>query len=206
MSAAKSYKSFKRCLTKRLALEGYVGNGDTLTLKISEAVIVFELQQDLKNSSKESVRFTVNVGISLDALRAFFSDESSEAGFSSEQCHWRSRLGRLMDSPSDLWWTITNDEEAESRCDEIISIIKDIAFPQIKTLAVAETFVQLWQSGKGQGLTEYERRISLARLLLALGRTSDAREALDAFEAASIGKAWAASAKVDVRELNKYLG
>ena len=105
----------------------------------------------------------------------------------------------------DRWWTITNDEEVESRCDEIVSIIKDIAFPQMKTLAVAETFVQLWQSGKGQGLTEYERRLSLAKLLMALGRQSAAREALGAFEAASIGKAWAASAKVDARELNKYL-
>ena len=205
MSAAKSYKSFKRCLAKRLALEGYVGNGDRLTLKVSEAVIVFELQQDLKNSSKELVRFTVNAGISLDALRVFFSGEPSESSVSTEQCHWRSRLGRLMPPPSDVWWTINNDEEAESRCGEIVSIIRDIAFPQIKTLAVVETFVQLWQSGRGQGLTEYERRISLARLLTALGRKSEAREALEAFEAASIGKAWAASAKVDARELNKHL-
>ncbi|GGX88915.1 DUF4304 domain-containing protein [Massilia dura] len=204
MNAAKNYKSFKRYLAKRLAPEGYVGNGNALTLKVSEAVIVFELQQDLKNSSKEMVRFTVNTGISLHALREFFSDDSSESVFSAEQCHWRSRLGRLMDSPSDVWWTISNDEDVESRCDEIVSIIRDIALPQIKTLAVAETFVQLWKNGKGQGLTEYERRISLARLLWALGRETEAQGALEAFETASIGKGWAASAKVDARELKKH--
>lgn len=182
-----------------------MGNGDTLTLKVSEAVIVFELQQDLKNSSKELVRFTVNAGVSLDALRGFSSRESAELGFSVEQCHWRSRLGKLMDSSSDVWWTINNDEEAVARCEKIVSAIRDIASPKLKTIAVAETFVQLWQSDKGQGLTEYERRINLARLLVALGRKSEARDALQVLETASLGKAWAVSAKVDARELNRYL-
>lgn len=205
MSEAKSYKSFKSCLAKRLVSEDYMVTGDTLTLKVSEAVIVFELQQDLKNSSKELVRFTVNAGVSLDALRGFSSRESAELGFSVEQCHWRSRLGKLMDSPSDVWWTISDEEEAVARCEEIVSAIRDIASPKIKTLAVAETFVKLWQSDKGQGLTEYERRINLARLLVALGRKSEARDALKVLETASLGKAWAVSAKVDARELNRCL-
>lgn len=182
-----------------------MANGDTLTLKVSEAVIVFELQQDMKNSSKESVRFTVNAGISLDALRGFFSRESSDSVFSAEQCHWRSRLGRLMNSSGDVWWTVSSEEEVAVRCDEIVSAIKDVALPQMKTLAVAETLLQLWQSDKGQGLTEYERRINLARLLVALGRKPQAQEALQVLETASLGKAWAASAKVDARELNRYL-
>lgn len=205
MSGAKSYKSFKRCLAKRLVPAGFVGNGDVLTLKVPEAVIMFELQQDLKNSSKELVRFTVNAGISLDALRGFSEGQFLEPGFSVDQCHWRSRLGKLMDSSSDVWWTINGDDEAEARCDEIVVAIRDIAFPHIQSLAVAETFVQLWKSGKGQGLTEYERRINLARLLVALGRKSEAREALEILESASLGKAWAASAKVDARELYKHL-
>ena len=205
MSAAKSYSSFRRCLAKRLAPKGYVANGHTITFKVSEAVIVFELQQDLKNSTKEQVRFTVNAGISLDALRGFQPSEASESEFSVERCHWRSRLGRLLDSTSDVWWTISSDEEVEARCDEIVSAINDIALPKIETLALSETLIQLWQSGAGQGLTEYERRIGLARLLVALGRKSEARKALQELEETSLGKAWAASAKFDARELNKYV-
>ena len=205
MSAAKSFNQFKTLLAERLTEQGLHRKGDVLTKAMPEAVLVFELQKDSRNSTKEAVRFTVNVGIFLDALRAFRGDDPAQADPSAEQCHWRARLGRLTAAQADVWWTIRNDEEARVLCDEIATAIATDALPRIEGLATTDAFVDAWRSDKGQGLTEYERRANLARLLLVLGRKNEAREAMHALTAASEGKAWAAAAKVDAREIERLL-
>jgi len=205
MSATKSFNQFKMLLAERLIEQGLHRRGDVLTKAMPEAVLVFELQKDSKNSSKEAVRFTVNVGIFLNALRAFRCNDAAQADPSADQCHWRARLGRLTPAQADVWWTIRNDEEAKVLCDEIAKSISVDALPRIEGLTTADAFVDAWRSDKGQGLTEYERRANLARLLAVLGRKTEAREALHALTAASEGKAWAVAAKVDARELGKLL-
>ena len=69
MKAAESFKHLKACLVKRLAPSGFIGAGDIVWCKVHDTVVVVEVQKDRKYSTKEEVRFTVNAGISVDALR-----------------------------------------------------------------------------------------------------------------------------------------
>ena len=207
MEAAASFRHLKACLVKRLAPRGFERAGDIVWCKAYDTVVVVEVQKDRKYSTKTEIRFTI-AGISVDALR----DVVAAAGGSSssdvpppEKCHWRQRLGYLLPAQSDMWWSVHDEQSARSLCDEIASELIDIALPKVEAIASSEALIRSWKEGRGQGLTEYERRVNLARLLLALRRVEEARTALQALEDASLGRSWAASAAYDVKELRKQM-
>ncbi len=208
MKAAESFRHLKTCLAKRLAPSGFVGAGDIVWRKMHDTVVVIEVQKDRKYGTKDEIRFTINVGISVDALRevvAAAGGPSSSDVPPPEKCHWRQRLGHLLPAQSDVWWSVCNEQTAKAVCDEIASGLINIALPKAEKLASSDALVNSWQEGRGQGLTEYERRANLARLLIALGRKEEAQAAAQALEDSSLGKAWAASAAYDVKELRKQL-
>ena len=211
MKVAESFKHLKACLAclaKCLASSGFVGTGDIVWRKVRDTVVVIEFQKDRKYSTKDEIRFTVNAGISVDVLR----DVAASAGGPPssvvprpENCQWRQRLGHLLPAQTDLWWSVRDEQTAQLICDEIAVGLIDIALPKVEMMASSGALVHSWQEGRGQGLTEYERRVSLARLLIALGRKEEAQAAVQALEDASLGKSWAASAAFDVKELRKQL-
>lgn len=208
MTATKSFKDFKRCLAKRLVPSGFAATGDVLSRKVRDTVVVLEVQKDRKYSTKEEIRFTINVGISIDALHAAVAAvdgiPSSEVP-PPEKCHWRERLGRLLPAQRDVWWSVRDEQTAQSVCDEIATGLLNHALSKVEAVASSEALVCLWQQGRGQGLTEYERRANLARLLIALGRKEEAQAAVQALVEASRGKSWEGSARYDVKELRKQL-
>jgi hypothetical protein len=174
--------------------------------KVHDTVVVIEVQKDRKHSTKDEVRFTVNIGISVDALRdvvAVAGRTSSSELPAPEKCHWRQRLGHLLPAQTDVWWSVSDKQTAQSVCDEIAAGLIDIAAPKVEAIASSEALVRSWQDGIGQGLTEYERRVSLAKLLIALGRKEEGRAAVRALEDAARGKSWEASAAYEVKELRK---
>lgn len=205
MMATKSFRDFKACLAKRLAPTGFIAEGDFLSRKVDDTLIVLEIQRDRKYSTKEEIRFTINVGISVNALRVAVGDAPSLEVPPPEKCHWRERLGRLLQSQSDMWWSVRNEQTAQSVCDEIAAGVLNNALPKVEAVASSEALVRLWQEGCGQGLTEYERRTNLTKLLIALGRKEEAQLALQALENASFGRSWEASARHNVKELRKQL-
>jgi hypothetical protein len=208
METAKSFKHLKTCLTKRLAPSGFVADGDIVTRKMHDTVIVIEVQKDRKYSTKDEIRFTINIGISVDALRevgAAAGGPSSSDVPSPEKCHWRQRLGYLLPAQRDLWWSVCDEQTAQAVCDEIAAGLTDTALPKVEAIASSDALVNAWREGRGQGLTEYERLTNLARLLMALGRKEEAQVAVQSLENASLGKSWAASAAYDVKELRKQL-
>ena len=208
MKAAENLKHLKACLIKRLAPSGFIGAGDIVWCKVHDTVVVVEVQKDRKYNTKEEVRFTVNAGISVDALRdvvAAAGGPSSSDVPPSERCHWRQRLGHLLPVQSDVWWSVRDEKSAQSVCDEIASGLIDVALPKVEAMASSEALVRSWQEGRGPGLTEYERRANLAKLLMVLGRKEEAQVAAQALEEASLGKSWAMSAAYDVKELRKQL-
>lgn len=208
MDAAKSFKHLKACLAKCLAPNGFVADGDIVSREVHDTVVVLEVQKDRKYSTKDNIRFTLNVGISVDALRVIAAATggplSSEVP-SPENCHWRQRLGHLLPARSDVWWSVRDEQTAQAVCDQLAASLIDIALPKVDAMASSDALVNAWREGRGQGLTEYERRANLARLLMALGRKEEAQAAVQALEDASLGRSWAASAAYDVKELRRQL-
>jgi len=206
MTATKNFKSLKTCIAQRLAPCGFVARGDTFSLGKNDAMIVLEIQKDRKRSTKEEILFTINVGVSLNALRTSYVDGDVSSGeLSSESCHWRERLGRLLVTKSDMWWAVNDEQSAQTVCNEIGNGLADYALPSVIELASSDALIQLWKSGYGQGLTEFERRSKLARLLCVLNRPEEARAAIQELEQASLGKSWENTAKFTANELRKLL-
>src|SRR4051812_16740583 len=113
MTAAQSFRQFKGCLTERLGSLGFVGRGDTVWHKVHDTIVVIEVQKDRKYTTKDEVRFTINLGISVDALR----DAGSTTGGPSfsenplpEKCQWRERLGHLLPAQTDVWWSVRDEK------------------------------------------------------------------------------------------------
>lgn len=207
MDATASFKYLKRCLAMRLARCGFASKGDIIWRKANDTVVVIEIQRDLKHHTKEEARFTVNVAISVDALRSVKSaDPSSSDVPIPERCHWRQRLGRLLPAQSDTWWTVRDEHSVQAVCEALGVGLIDIALPEVLEMASSEALLRAWQEGRGQGLTEFERRANLAKLLIATGRREQALAAVQDLEQASMGKSWAASAAYDAREMRKQLG
>lgn len=208
MTAAKSFKTFKACLSKRLEKIGFGAEGKVLSRKVRDTVVVLEVQRDSTRSTKDAVLFTLNLGISVDALRvdATDGDPSMLPVPTVDRCHWRERVGRLLPAQRDVWWTVRDEPTAQALCDEISTGLIELALPTIDNVAGSEMLLRLWKEGRGQGLTEYERRSNLAWLLCSLNRAEEAKAAIQALEEASRGKSWETSAQFTVGELRKQLG
>jgi hypothetical protein len=206
--ASAQLRLLKRCLANRLASLAVAERGDLIWWKLNDTVVILETQKDRYSPKEGPFRFTINVGISIDVLRAF---EEADSGLpagdppSSKHWHWNARLGRLLPDKDDRWWSIENEESINSTCEEIASDFFEHALPIIRAAASSEALLEIWRKDRGPGLTEYQRRLNLAKLLTALARNVEAIEAVDALEQASQGSSWKASAAYDVRELRKRL-
>jgi hypothetical protein len=206
VTATKAFSEFKKCFAKRLESIGFVREGDVFARQMNDTKIVVEVQKDLKRSTREQILFTVNVGISADAIRMDpFDDLQSCYALTLERCHWRQRLGRLLAAREDRWWSLRDEQSSQSLCDEITVGLQEEAFPSVEKVASSKSLVDLWLGGRGPGLTEYQRRSSLPRLLLALGRLEEARSAVEALEVASLGKSWEGSARIVASQVRTQL-
>ena len=183
---------------------GFSQKGMFLSRNMKDTLVVLEIRKDRKYGSKDGIRFTINVGISVSALHrddVAFGDASGEKIPTPEMCHWRQRLGHITQAHRDVWWIVNDDDAANAVCEEIFDSFVREAFPKIESAASVEALLQMWQEGRGPGLPEYLRRLELARLLFLTGRLDEARIAVQALEDASIGKAWGVSARVDVKAM-----
>jgi hypothetical protein len=206
MTAAKRFSEFKACLRKRLTPAGFAAEGELFSCKAQDVLIVLEILRDRKRSAKEVIRFTINVGISADALRTAAADGAQLSAIPRpETCHWRDRLGRLLGAESDVWWSVGSGLNTQSVCDEIADGLLETALPKVHAVASSDALVRLWQDGRGRGLTEYERRVNLVKMLLALGRREEARVAVQALQDSSKGRSWEASARYDVEVARRQL-
>lgn len=205
MTATKNFKSLKVCLANGLAPFGFAIEGDIFFRTVSDTILVLEVQKDRKYSTKEEIRFTINVGLSIDILRSSDLINGPSSVPSPEKCHWRERLGRLLPAESDVWWSIRDEQSALAVCEEVVSGLIRVALPKVEAVASSESLATLWKEGRGRGLTEYERRANLAKLLCALKRTEEAKIAIQELENASLGKSWEVSARYDVKELRKQV-
>jgi hypothetical protein len=207
MRAASAFSTFRSCLVRRLAPSGFARSGDIFWRKIRDTIVVIEIQRSLKHSSRTEAVFTVNLGISLNALREGATDPGIQVPEvpAPDKCHWRQRLGYLMPLHADAWWTISNELTAVTVCDEITAHIVNLAVPAFEQYASSTALLEMWREGKGVGLTEYQRLLSLATLLVQQGSKDEAQAAIEALRSASRGKAWEGGAAHEAEELRKRL-
>lgn len=203
--ANSAYRSFSICFSKQMREIGFQILPRTRYVKRSnDACILVELQKELRPRDGGVTFFTVNIGISIDQLREEMRPENEVGPISEsldiDNCNWMQRLGALVGEKPDTWWTIRDETDAQTQCNELTEKFTLIAWPKIEEMTSVDSMLRSWADGRAPGLTEYQRLSYTARLLVGLGRHGEAIAAIDSLEQKSVGKTWEAKAKLDVNE------
>lgn len=120
----------------------------------NDVYLIIQLQSSIF-SSQNDLRLTVNLGIFSTLIKQSFSSFNNPSLINS---HWRERIGFLTKENLDKWWTISNFEEAEKAGKEISNLLQEKALSVLYSLNSTANLISLWESGKGAGITDFERK------------------------------------------------
>jgi hypothetical protein len=168
MTAQEQFRQFlKTEIAPELRAEGFRGRLPTLLCESEShtALVNFQKRSD---SSRESVLFTVNLGVASKRLLPYvraYKGQSLTWG----DCQWTERLNRLSPTPRDEWWTLDCVTDIDQLGEEIRGLLLGIAIPHLKSLMNDEALRLMWERGESQGLTEFGRLHYLAVLVKELG-------------------------------------
>lgn len=169
MTVAEKYTALIKNIGEYLKGFGFKKKGYTFHFKIDENWVLINFQKSRKSSS-ERVEFTVNVGIASGVLLEFFTDNCSTFP-TIENVHLRYRLSHFIDGTDDRWWEVDQSTDLSLLANEQINVINASCIDDIKKLALDQSLIDLWQSGKSPGLTEVQRLLHLTALLFKKGKS-----------------------------------
>jgi len=105
---------------------------------------VINVQLSKWNSSEEA-QFTVNLGISIEQLHAAAESLPLKGALKEYDCDVRARIGQLLPTKQDKWWTVRSDSVPEVLADDVFTNIAQLALPWFERLssfdAVASEFL-----------------------------------------------------------------
>ena len=157
------YKELVKKIKVKLKPIGFLLKGDTFYIKKDNNWGLINFQK-----SRDSPKFTINIGISSTILRENREGISTEKPFV-EDCHWRKRIGFFLAVNKDYWWDLDSYTNIEFLYDEMIKIVEDIAIPVIDQHISDKSLESEWLQGKGAGLTEFQIYVNLTTLLKLTG-------------------------------------
>jgi hypothetical protein len=160
-----TYKNLIDDLKAKLKQHGFIKKGNVFYLTPNENFGVIEFQKS-RDSTKDNIKFTINVGTCSNVLMKI-KEEDKFKGFQFDQCHWKTRIGRLLPVNTDYWWNINNQTNAAELTEEVYRIIIDIAVPEMMNHITDEMLIETWKKQVAGGLTEYQRMINVVSLLKA---------------------------------------
>jgi hypothetical protein len=99
---------------------------------------VINVQLSKWNSSEEA-QFTVNLGISIEQLHAATESLPLTGALKEYDCDVRTRIGNLLLTKQDKWWTVKPDSDPEGLADDVFTNIAQHALPWFERLSNFET-------------------------------------------------------------------
>jgi hypothetical protein len=123
-----------------LRAHSFTKSGSNFHLRGSEGWGVINFQKSQWGSRSET-RFTINVGVALDKLAPIFDRDPTKRPPES-MCDWRKRIGRLMDSPRDTWWSVGAATRVQDLTTEVLPLIVDRALPWIDRRLTVDGFIR----------------------------------------------------------------
>jgi hypothetical protein len=128
---------------------GYSKSGQDFRRTISDVVHMVSVQQS-QASTRSTVRFTVNLGVWVPSLASTLARAKRPSVW---DAHWRRRLGYLMPERTDVWWSVTSEEEAHSAARAVSSAVVLHGLPRLAELSDALALLRIWDAGSSPGLT-----------------------------------------------------
>jgi hypothetical protein len=125
----------------------------------NSAVVAFQRSQ---SSSRDAIRFTLNLGIICGRLLADWQPSVSKAGVA--DAHLRARLGAFLPGAPDRWWIVDATTDTAVIVGEIADLLTQSAVPFVVGHLEDSALRSLWQTGSSPGLTEGQRARYLREL------------------------------------------
>jgi hypothetical protein len=166
MGTQQLFKKLVIFVTPALKPYGFSRNRQTFYCRSQNNWGLIDFQKSWQ-SNKESLPFTINLGVASERLLRFFSLDKIKRP-SIWDCQWQIRLGYLMNK-KDMWWKVDEQTSVENLGKEIINPLTNRAIQEINRYISDESLRDLWISGQSPSLTEFQRLIYLSVLLKELG-------------------------------------
>jgi hypothetical protein len=164
---------------------GFKKNGNTFFYHQDNNIGLINFQKS-KNSSSESILFTISVGVYSNSLHVFDSPEIGSKPAVSD-CHWRERIGFLLPEKKDHWWQINSVTLLSDLTKEVINLLTSKAIPEIKKYISDESLQEYWMEGVSSGLSKQQMYLYLIALL-KLTNDGALQSKINELKAFSLGK------------------
>jgi hypothetical protein len=145
-----------RDLLKRV---GFKKRGKVFHRPVGDVVHLVGLQSG-SASTRLSTQLTVNLAVWCKRL----AEPGSEPTVATSQ--WRCRLGDLMPSKEDAWFSLAGPRAGEGARGAIVAAVKAYGLPALDGLPDLAALKALWETGRSPGLTPEQAARHLAELNL----------------------------------------
>lgn len=197
------YQELKNELSTELKMQGFSKSGSNFYIKKFGNWGLLSFQKN-RHSSRQHIEFTIEIGVCSEKLINFLSPRIFKTKPNIENCHWRERVGFLMDVQKDYWWEINELTDSEMLKVEIRDVVFNKAVPVLLENISDESLERNWLEGMSGGLTEFERLVYLTSLLKLYDRPN-LKEMAMALKIYSIEKPVEDTAESHIRKLGVKL-
>lgn len=154
-----------------LKAAGYAKSGRTWRKRVSDGVLVFNIQGDKWNWGGVG-RFTMNLGVSLPAVHQLLFDFPAPPKPAEYQCELRARIGEGTGIYHE-WWTVKESTDTEALGIEWGRAWSDQALPWLEARSTLKDAAQAVWDDTGNSNATYWPDFAL---LLLVGRHQDAQQ------------------------------
>jgi hypothetical protein len=137
---------------------GFTRKGVNFRKVVDGNVQVVNFQKS-SSSSRDEVKFTMNLGIVVGRLNDHLDAEGATVG----AAHLAERIGMLLDG-SDKWWFINSATARDALTVEVVDATERVAIPYLAGLETTQAIAKLWRSGVSPGVTQKLRARYLAEI------------------------------------------
>jgi len=127
--------------------------------------------QKSRSSEPDQILFTINLGVCSEKIRSFHHPLTLLKPVL-EDCHWRMRIGDIMEEKQDYWWKITEYTNLDDVANKIIDVLTNKGIPEILKHISDEDLEKGWIEGSSGGLTKFERLLYLTTILKLYSRST----------------------------------
>lgn len=189
-------------LTPALTAFGFKRSGLAFSASRGGNWVVLTFQLGSK-SSAAARWFTATLGVWNRRVALFEDPAGGDGPPRIDECHWTCRLGELLPSAPDQWWTLDGTVHDVATGAAIRELVVRAGLPLADAMCDDERLCALWMSGTGPGLTALQRLRFLSILLLSLQRVAELPAVVRDLERVAAGKPAAAGIRLHVERLRQ---
>lgn len=158
---------FLKSLKPTLHQAGFSQSHSQFRQRVHENWILLNFQRS-SSSIPSTPHFTINLGVYSSVLATVFPSfrmRSDPTVIPLEiDGHWRVRVGQLLPTPRDIWWSFTT--ESLALCiEDVQSHLTTYAIPALQQYSSDATLRALWTTGSRLGLDSEVVRLEYLSLL-----------------------------------------